>query len=109
MHFMDIPSYEAASPEKRRRRERGRRKKHNRYTPVPDCYTSGVFGGLDYAVLAGYFVLCAGLGWWTGRGQTNAGEFFKGGGAIPTWAVCLSILASETSALTFCAVPGQAY
>jgi len=68
-----------------------------------------VFGGLDYAVLAGYFVLCAFVGWWTGRGQTSAGEFFKGGGAIPTWAVCLSILASETSALTFCAVPGQAY
>lgn len=68
-----------------------------------------MFGTLDYAVLAGYFVLCAGVGWWTGRGQTSAGEFFKGGGAIPTWAVCLSILASETSALTFCAVPGQAY
>jgi len=68
-----------------------------------------VFGGLDYAVLSGYFVLCALVGWWTGRGQTSAGEFFKGGGAIPTWAVCLSILASETSALTFCAVPGQAF
>jgi SSS family transporter len=68
-----------------------------------------VFGGIDYAVLAGYFVLCAFVGWWAGRGQTSAGEFFKGGGAIPTWAVCLSILASETSALTFCAVPGQAY
>ena len=68
-----------------------------------------MFGGLDYAVLAGYFLLCAGVGWWTGRGQTSAGEFFKGGGAIPTWAVCLSILASETSALTFCAVPGQAF
>lgn len=68
-----------------------------------------VFGGLDYAVLAGYFALCAFVGWWTGRGQHNAGEFFKGGGAMPTWAVCLSILASETSALTFCAVPGQAY
>lgn len=68
-----------------------------------------MFGPLDYAVLAGYFLLCAAVGWWTGRGQTNAGEFFKGGGAIPTWAVCLSILASETSALTFCAVPGQAY
>ncbi|HZE96792.1 MAG TPA: sodium:solute symporter [Planctomycetota bacterium] len=68
-----------------------------------------MFGGLDYAVLAGYFALCAAVGWWTGRGQQNAGEFFKGGGAIPTWAVCLSILASETSALTFCAVPGQAY
>ncbi len=68
-----------------------------------------MFGGLDYAVLGGYFALCAFVGWWTGRGQTNAGEFFKGGGAMPTWAVCLSILASETSALTFCAVPGQAY
>jgi SSS family solute:Na+ symporter len=68
-----------------------------------------VFGGIDYAVLAAYFVLCALVGWWAGRGQTSAGEFFKGGGAIPTWAVCLSILASETSALTFCAVPGQAY
>lgn len=73
------------------------------------CYTRGVFGALDYAVLAGYFLLCAAVGWWTGRGQKNAGEFFKGGGAMPTWAVCLSILASETSALTFCAVPGQAY
>jgi SSS family transporter len=70
---------------------------------------SPVFGGLDYAVLAGYFVLCAVVGWWTGRGQKNAGEYFKGGGAIPTWAVCLSILASETSALTFCSVPGLAY
>jgi SSS family transporter len=68
-----------------------------------------VFGPLDYAVLAGYFLLCAAVGWWTGRGQKNAGEFFKGGGAMPMWAVCLSILASETSALTFCAVPGQAY
>src|SRR5579864_2713613 len=81
----------------------------NRYFGAPGCYTRGVFGGLDYAVLAGYFALCAAVGWWTGRGQKNAGEFFKGGGAIPTWAVCLSILASETSALTFCAVPGQAY
>ncbi|MBI3855595.1 MAG: sodium/solute symporter [Planctomycetes bacterium] len=68
-----------------------------------------MFGALDYGVLAAYFALCALVGWWTGRGQTNAGEFFKGGGAMPTWAVCLSILASETSALTFCGVPGQAF
>jgi len=68
-----------------------------------------VFGGLDYGVLAGYFVLCGLVGWWTGRGQKNAGEYFKGGGHMPTWAVCLSILASETSALTFCAVPGLSF
>ena len=68
-----------------------------------------MFGGLDYAVLGAYFAVCAFVGWWTGRGQKDAGEFFKGGGAMPTWAVCLSILASETSALTFCSVPGLAY
>jgi len=68
-----------------------------------------VFGALDYGVLAGYFGLCAFVGWWTGRGQTNAAVYFKGGGQMPVWAVCLSILASEMSALTFVGVPGQAF
>lgn len=68
-----------------------------------------MFGGIDYAVLAAYFALCALVGWRAGRGQKNTGEYFKGGGTMPTWAVCLSILASETSALTFCSVPGVAY
>jgi SSS family transporter len=75
----------------------------------PTATLGAVFGGLDYGVLAAYFAVCAFVGWWTGRGQTEASEFFKGGGQMPTWAVCLSILASETSALTFCAVPGMAY
>lgn len=70
---------------------------------------SPVFGGLDYGVLAAYFVLCALVGAWTGRGQKSSSEYFKAGGGMPTWAVCLSILASETSALTFCSVPGLAY
>lgn len=82
---------------------------NSRFSILYSLFCSPVFGALDYGVLAVYFALCAFVGWWTGRGQSNAGEFFKGGGAIPTWAVCLSILASETSALTFCGVPGQAY
>jgi SSS family solute:Na+ symporter len=68
-----------------------------------------VFGALDYGVLAGYFGLCAFVGWWTGRGQKDAAGYFKGGGNMPVWAVCLSILASEMSALTFCSVPGMSY
>jgi SSS family transporter len=68
-----------------------------------------VFGPLDYAVLAAYFGVSAGVGWWTGRGQKDSAEYWKGGGQMPMWAVCLSILASEMSALTFCAVPGIAY
>src|SRR5437016_4806778 len=50
-----------------------------RRLPAGSSATLGaVFGGLDYAVLAGYFALCAFVGWWTGRGQKDAGEYFKG-------------------------------
>ena len=73
------------------------------------CYTDRVFRALDYGVLAGYFGLCALVGWWTGRGQKDSADYFKGGGRMPVWAVCLSILASEMSALTFCSVPGLAF
>lgn len=68
-----------------------------------------MFTPLDYAVLLAYFGLCAGVGWWAGRGQKDTADYFKGGGRMPVWAVCLSILATETSALTFCSVPGMAY
>jgi SSS family solute:Na+ symporter len=68
-----------------------------------------VFRALDYVVLAGYFGVCAFVGWWSGRGQKDSAEYFKGGGRMPVWAVCLSILASEMSALTFCSVPASSY
>ena len=49
------------------------------------------------------------LGAWLGRGQKNAGDYFLGSHAMPWWAVMASIVATETSALTFLSVPGDAY
>jgi SSS family solute:Na+ symporter len=49
------------------------------------------------------------LGAWLGRGQKNAGDYFLGSHAMPWWAVLASIVATETSALTFLSVPGDAY
>jgi SSS family transporter len=49
------------------------------------------------------------LGAWLGRGQRDAGDYFLGSHAIPWWAVMVSIVATETSALTFLSVPGDAY
>jgi SSS family solute:Na+ symporter len=49
------------------------------------------------------------LGAWLGRGQRDAGEYFLGSHAMPWWAVMASIVATETSALTFLSVPGDAY
>jgi solute:Na+ symporter, SSS family len=49
------------------------------------------------------------LGAWLGRGQRNAGDYFLGSHAMPWWAVMASVVATETSALTFLSVPGDAY
>ncbi len=49
------------------------------------------------------------LGAWIGRGQKDAREYFLGSHAMPWWAVMGSIVATETSALTFLSVPGDAY
>jgi solute:Na+ symporter, SSS family len=49
------------------------------------------------------------LGAWIGRGQKDAREYFLGSHAMPWWAVLGSIVATETSALTFLSVPGDAY
>ena len=43
------------------------------------------------------------------RGQKGARDYFLGGRNIPWWGVGLSILATETSALTFIGVPALAY
>ncbi len=49
------------------------------------------------------------LGVWLGRGQRDARDYFLGGHAMPWGAVLASIVATETSALTFLSVPGDAY
>src|SRR5512143_1673731 len=49
------------------------------------------------------------LGAALGRGQKDAKDYFLGSHAMPWWAVMASVVATETSALTFLSVPGDAY
>ncbi len=69
----------------------------------------GRFNLLDLTVLLVYLVGTTALGMWIGRGQRTANEYFVAERAIPWWAVMFSIVASETSALTFISIPGLAY
>jgi solute:Na+ symporter, SSS family len=69
----------------------------------------GRFNLLDLAVLLAYLGGTTALGMWIGRGQRTASEYFVAERAIPWWAVLFSIVASETSALTFISIPGLAY
>src|SRR3954462_695839 len=64
---------------------------------------------LDLVVIATYLVGTTWLGIWVGRRQRDATDYFVAGREIPWWAVMFSVVASETSALTFISIPGLAY
>ena len=67
------------------------------------------FGGADFAVLAIYIVAVTAWGAWLGRANRGASDYFLGSRNLPWWAVMLSVVATETSTLTFLSIPGIAY
>ena len=64
---------------------------------------------LDAVVLLAYLGGTTALGMYVGRKQKDAKDYFVADRNIPWWAVLFSIVASETSALTFISIPGLAY
>src|SRR6266513_2839087 len=67
------------------------------------------FTALDFIVLVAYLVGTTVLGVWLGRNQKDAKDYFVAGHQIPWWSVLFSVVATETSALTFISIPGLAY
>ena len=67
------------------------------------------FTWLDALVLVAYLAGTTTLGLYLGRRQRSAKDYFVADRAIPWWAVLFSVVASETSALTFISIPGLAY
>ncbi len=67
------------------------------------------FTPLDLAVLLVYMVGTTAWGAWLGRGQKGGTDYFLGSRSLPWTAVMLSVVATETSTLTFLSIPGVAY
>ncbi len=61
---------------------------------------------LDWAVAAAYLGGVVAAGMWLGRRQAGASDYFLGRHRLPWWAILLSIVAAETSAITVISVPG---
>ncbi len=61
---------------------------------------------LDLSVIAAYAAVVVAIGMWASRRQRSAGDYFLGARDLPATAVLLSIVATETSALTVISVPG---
>jgi solute:Na+ symporter, SSS family len=51
-------------------------------------------------------VFTLGVGLWVARHQRSATDYFLGARNLPAWAILLSIVATETSALTVISIPG---
>ena len=65
--------------------------------------------GLDYGIIGLYLCLVIWLGSSFANRQTSASEYFLISRSVPWWAVCFTVVATETSTLTFIGVPAQTY
>jgi solute:Na+ symporter, SSS family len=64
---------------------------------------------LDYAVIVGYLIAITIFGSYFARFQKTTRDYFLTGRSVPWWAICVTIVATETSTLTFISVPATAY
>jgi len=64
---------------------------------------------LDLAIIFGYLFGVTALGTWFGRKQETTRDYFLGDRSVPWWAIAASIVATETSTITFISVPGIAF
>ncbi len=64
---------------------------------------------LDYVIIAVYLIGIAVFGIISGGKQRTVKDYFLGSKAVPWWAICFSIVAAETSTLTFISIPGLSY
>ncbi len=68
-----------------------------------------MFHPLNLIAIAGYLFIIAVIGLVAGRNEKNTDDYFLGGRKIPWLAVCLSILATECSAVTFIGAPAISF
>ena len=70
---------------------------------------AALLSAIDLIIIATYLGGVVFAGGWFGRRQLSTGRYFFGGRQMPWWAVSASIVATETSTITFISVPGIAY
>ncbi|HBL25473.1 MAG TPA: transporter [Acidobacteria bacterium] len=66
-------------------------------------------GALDLGILLAYLAGVVALGLWMGRGARDVTEYVVGNRDVPWWLLLVSIVATETSSVTFLSIPGFAW
>ena len=64
---------------------------------------------IDLIIIVAYLVAVVAAGGWFGKRQKTTSRYFLAGRNVPWWAIAASIVATETSTITFISVPGIAF
>src|ERR687897_326166 len=64
---------------------------------------------VDLVIIFGYLAGITLFGVWFSRKQKTTKDYFLGDRSVPWWAIAASIVATETSTITFISVPGVAF
>ena len=64
---------------------------------------------IDWIVLFGTLISIVAYGVWKTRGTKDMDSYLRGGNDTKWWAIGLSIMATQASAITFLSTPGQAF
>src|SRR5436305_8193224 len=64
---------------------------------------------LDLFIIVAYLAAVLAIGFWCRKRQKTTRHYFLAGRHLPWWAISGSIVATETSAITFVSIPGVAY
>jgi SSS family solute:Na+ symporter len=67
------------------------------------------FSSVDYLIIVLYLAGMTVFGLFVSGRQRSTSDYFLGGHQIPWWAVMFSVVATETSTLTFISIPALAY
>ncbi len=60
---------------------------------------------LDWGIIIAYLLGMIGLSVYLGRGQKDEEDYYVGGRQLPWWAVGISTMATQTSAISFISIP----
>ncbi|MGD8600259.1 MAG: sodium/solute symporter, partial [Gemmatimonadota bacterium] len=61
--------------------------------------------GIDWTIIVLYLLGMIGLSVVLGRGQTSDEDYYVGGRKLPWWAIGISTMATQTSAISFISIP----
>jgi solute:Na+ symporter, SSS family len=74
-----------------------------------DALTIPTLAPIDLVIIVAYLAGVVAIGFWCRKRQKTTRHYFLAGRHLPWWAISGSIVATETSAITFISIPGLVY